>query len=189
MLVSFKFNGKFFNNWNLKDPEQGQYLEDLGVDIISITKEHLKKELDKLSTRYINEQLEKIREDLSDIATEETNIRGRIIRILRKNGIDSTTDEIIYKITQYLEGEITDEQVQKELEKYKQLKPEDKIKILNLLKRAVEIAKIIEWKEKIWEIEEQLESQIDQIDNIDELLKLDLKKLIKEKYPSIETIF
>jgi len=85
-------------------------------------------------------------------------------------------------------GEITDEQVQKELDSYKQLTPEDKVKILNLLKRAVEIAKIIEWKEKIWDIEEQLESQIDQIDSIEKLLELDLKKLIRENYPTIEQI-
>jgi len=168
--------------------EQGNKIWNIPQDINKL-KNAFKDTLDWLTTRYIVEELEKIQEELSDIATEETNIRGRIIRILRKNGINLTTDEIIYKITQYLEGKITDEQVQKELEKYKQLKPEDKIKILNLLKRAVEIAKIIEWKEKIWEIEEQLESQIDQIDNIDELLKLDLRKLVKEKYPSIETIF
>jgi len=144
--------------------------------------------LDIETSRYIDLQLNRIQEDLSDIATEEPDIKSRIIRILKSKKINLSTDDIIYKITQYILGEIADEQVQKELDSYKQLTPEDKVKILNLLKRAVEIAKIIEWKEKIWDIEEQLESQIDQIDSIEKLLKLDLKKLIEENYPAIDQI-
>ena len=166
---------------------QGNKVWTIPQDINKL-KDAFKDTLDWLTTRYINEQLEKIQEDLSDIATEESSIKLQIIDILYERGIDITTDKVLYKISLYLKGKLTEEDAKKELDSYEQLTPEDKVRILNLLRRAVEIAKIIKWKEKIWNIEEQLESQIDQIDSIEKLLELDLKKLIKENYPPIDEI-
>jgi hypothetical protein len=51
-------------------------------------------------------------------------------------------------------------------------------------KRAVEIARIIAWKEAVWKAEAKLEEQVDSM-TLEELLQLDVKRLCEDTYSKI----
>ena len=94
-------------------------------------------------------------------------------------------DEIEKKVVLFLAGQYTQEQAIKEL-KQKGFKEQSIQEIMNLLSRAVEIAKIIKWKEDIWQKEEELEKQIDNIQKIEDLLNIDVKQLCEKAYKDIK---
>jgi hypothetical protein len=50
--------------------------------------------------------------------------------------------------------------------------------------RAVEIARIIAWKEAIWKAEAKLEEKVDSM-TLEELLQLDVKRLCEDAYSGI----
>ncbi|SMO76188.1 hypothetical protein SAMN06269117_12719, partial [Balnearium lithotrophicum] len=87
------------------------------------------------------------------------------------------------KITLFIAGQYTEDDAIKEL-KDRGLSDETVQRILPLLQRGVEIAKILNWKEEIWAKEGELEKQIDSM-TLEELLQLDVKKLCESAYSQI----
>ncbi len=100
-----------------------------------------------------------------------------------KEGISITADEVKQKIALFIAGSYTEQDAVNEL-KEKGLSDETIQKILPLLARGVEIAKILNWKEEIWTKEGELESQIDSM-TLEELLQLNIKKLCQDTYSQI----
>ena len=139
-------------------------------DIDSL-KSCFKDTLDWLTTRHINQKLQEIQEDLSDISTEQSWLEG----VFYSQGLDP--NQIKAEITKVVLGQedvntaITNLAIPDEL--------------VDNFNRAVEIAKIIAWKEQVWKTETQLEAQIDAVTDIDELLLFDVNKLCEEAYNQI----
>ena len=144
---------------------------------------HKKRLISRETDFYINQKLSSIDEDLADITSEAQVIEGRILYIAAQEGIAITTDEVKQKIALFVAGAYTQEKAIEDL-KAKGLSDESVQKILPLLARAVEIARIFNWKEEIWDKEGELESQIDSM-TLEELLQLDVKKLCEDTYSGI----
>jgi hypothetical protein len=156
-------------------------------DYVRLKKEKLKterkQEISKFTEDYIANTLSKLDEDLADITSEAQVIEGRILYIAAKEGITVTTDEVKQKVALFVAGAYTQEQAISDLQK-KGLSEKAIQSILPLLARAVEIAKILNWKEEIWNKETELETQIDSM-TLEELEKLDAKKLCDDAYSGI----
>ncbi|GAB6075798.1 hypothetical protein [Desulfurobacterium crinifex] len=146
-------------------------------------KEVVKQGISSRTDSYIHQKLSELDEDLADITSEAQVIEGRILYIAAQEGIAITTDEVKQKIALFVAGAYTQEQAIEDL-KAKGLSDESVQKILPLLARAVEIARIFNWKEEIWDKEGELESQIDSM-TLEELLQLDVKKLCEDAYSEI----
>jgi len=149
----------------------------------TIAKNVLIGEVSKQTDFYIQQQLQKIDEDLADLTSEAQVIEGRILYLTAKEGISITTDEVKQKIALFIAGSYTEQDAVNEL-KEKGLSDETIQKILPLLARGVEIAKILNWKEEIWAKEAELESQIDGM-TLEQLLQLDVKALCETAYAEI----
>lgn len=134
--------------------------------------------------RYIQSQLNSIDEDLADITSEAQVIEGRILYLAAKENVSITTDEVKQKIALFIAGSYTEQDAVNDL-KEKGLSDETIQKILLLLQRGVEIARILNWKEEIWAKEAELESQIDNM-ALEQLLQLDVRKLCEDAYSEIK---
>jgi len=143
----------------------------------------LKDTISELTDRYINQKLSSMDEDLADLTSEAQVIEGRILYLAAKEGISITTDEVKQKIALFITGSYTEQDAVNDL-KEKGLSDETIQKILPLLQRGVEIAKILNWKEEIWAKESELEAQIDSM-TLEQLLKLNVKALCEEAYKQI----
>ena len=143
----------------------------------------LKDTISELTDRYINQKLSSMDEDLADLTSEAQVIEGRILYLAAKENVSITTDEVKQKIALFIAGSYTEQDAVNDL-KEKGLSDETIQKILPLLQRGVEIAKILNWKEEIWQKEADLESQIDGM-TLEELLQLDVRKLCQEAYSQI----
>jgi len=150
---------------------------------ISKLKKNLKCFISTETDRYINQKLSSIDEDLADLTSEAQVIEGRILYLAAKEGISITTDEVKQKIALFIAGSYTEQDAVNEL-KGKGLSDEAVQKILPLLARGVEIAKILNWKEEIWAKEAELEKQIEDM-TLEQLLQLDVKKLCEDAYSQI----
>jgi hypothetical protein len=151
------------------------YLKEKKIGILR----RMKRQVSKATERYISTRLEEIDEDLSDLATEIANIEARLLLAIP----DISSDEVKKKTALFMLGEYTEEQAIKELQD-KGLNEEQIKGVLDLLARAVEIAKIIAWKEKIWEMEEHLEEKLEKR-TLDELENLKVEEFIEEAYKEI----
>ncbi|GAB6075692.1 hypothetical protein [Desulfurobacterium crinifex] len=195
MIRVLKVGKTIYRNFNPKVvkpvafDEQGnpvQFEESYALQELSnenIAKGYFKDTLSWFTDFYIQQKLSEIDEDLADITSEAQVIEGRILYIAAQEGIAITTDEVKQKIALFVAGAYTQEQAIEDL-KAKGLSDESVQKILPLLARAVEIARIFNWKEEIWDKEGELESQIDSM-NLEELLQLDVKKLCEDTYSEI----
>jgi len=183
MKVSFEHSGKKYVGIDLSDELVRQELTQQGIDIETIAKKEQKKSLSQNTDFYIQQKLREIDEDLADLTSEAQVIEGRILYLAAKEGISITTDEVKQKIALFIAGSYTQQDAINDL-KGKGLSDETIQKILPLLARGVEIAKILNWKEEIWAKEAELESQIDGM-TLEQLLQLDVKKLCKDAYSQI----
>ena len=143
----------------------------------------LRETLSKQTDSYIQGKLQEIDEDLADLTSEAQVIEGRILYLAAKENVSITTDEVKQKIALFIAGSYTEQDAVNEL-KEKGLSDETIQKILPLLTRGVEIAKILNWKEEIWSKEADLESQIDGM-TLEQLLQLDVRKLCEDAYREI----
>ena len=171
MIVSFTFNGKKYTNFDFSNQNVVEKFKNLGVDVESVVKSQQKKNISEYTDNYVKQKLRKIDEDLQDIATEQSYLEG----VFYSQGIDPSA--IKAEVTKVVLGQedintaITNLSI-----------PKDFVEDFN---RAVEIAKIINWKEQVWKKEADLESQIDSM-TFDDLLNLDVKKLCEDAYAQIE---
>ncbi len=130
----------------------------------------LKETISEYTDSYIQQKLREIDEDLADLISEKSYLEG----VFASQGIppEQVRNETVLVVL----GKKTADQVISELSI-----PND---LVSDFKRAVEIAKIITWKEAIWKAEEKLENQIDSM-TLEQLLSLDVKKLCQEAYSQI----
>jgi len=142
-----------------------------------------KRDISKSTDSYIQQKLAELDEDLADITSEAQVIEGRILYIAAKEGISITTDEVKQKIALFIAGSYTQDDAVDDL-KEKGLSDEAVQSILPLLARAVEIAKMLNWKEEIWQKEEELESQVDSM-TLEELESLNVKEFCETAYTEI----
>ncbi len=156
---------------NLSNKEIRQQLEDEGIDLLPIVKQETKKNIDKYTESYINQMFEQQQENLADIVSEQGVIEGRFY--IAGFSPEQVRNEIFLIIT----GQKTRDEVITELSIPAELEPQ--------LDRAIEIAKLIYWKEQIWEEEANLEAQIDTM-TLEELLSLDVKTMCENAYEVIQ---
>jgi len=169
----FEFVGERGNPADMGLPENTVFVElpdfpeKLGEKGI---RKHYKFEVSKATDSYIQQKLREIDEDLADLISEKSYLEG----VFASQGIppEQVRNETVLVVL----GKKTADQVISELSI-----PND---LVSDFKRAVEIAKIITWKEAIWKAEEKLESQIDSM-SLEQLLSLDVKKLCEDAYKEI----
>lgn len=146
-------------------------------------KEVVKQGISSRTDSYIHQKLSELDEDLADITSEAQVIEGRILYIAAQENVVINLDEVKQKVALFVAGAYTQEQAISDLQA-KKLPDKAIQKILSLLARGVEIAKILNWKEEIWDKEGDLESQIDSM-TLEELLQLDVRKMCEEAYAGI----
>jgi hypothetical protein len=145
--------------------------------------DYRKLEFSKATDSYIQQKLSEIDEDLADITSEAQVIEGRILYIAAQENVVINLDEVKQKVALFVAGAYTQEQAISDLQA-KKLPDKAIQKILSLLARGAEIAKILNWKEEIWDKEGELEAQIDSM-TLEELLQLDVRKMCEEAYAGI----
>jgi hypothetical protein len=157
--------------------EQGNEVFLVPTDINAL-KELIKATIDWFTEhKYINRKLAEIKESLDDLSTEKAYLEG----IFDANGIDPNA---VRKATvQIILGLKTRDEAVKELSI-----PDE---LLAYFDRSIEIAKIFDWKERVWRKEAELEAQVDvnetQVETAEELLELykDIPALCERAYSEI----
>ncbi len=150
--------------------ENGNEIWNVPNDELAL-KTAFKDTIDWYTDRYIKEKFEQQQENLADIVSEQGVIEGRFY--LAGFSPEQVRNEIFLIIT----GQKTRDEVITGLSIPAELEPQ--------LDRAIEIAKLIYWKEKIWEAEANLEAQVDTM-TFDELLSLDVKAMCENAYEVIQ---
>jgi glutamyl/glutaminyl-tRNA synthetase len=170
MKVSFEHNGKRYVNFDLSDEKVVEQLKSLGVDVETLAKKEQKKNLSQATDSYIQQKLSSIDEDLADLVSEKSWLEG----VFAAHSI--SPEEVRNATVAVILGQKTVDEAVSDLSIPSDLVPD--------FQRAVEIAKIIAWKESIWKKEAELEAQIDSM-TLEELLQLDVKKLCEDAYSGI----
>ena len=133
-------------------------------------KQAFKDTISWFTDRYIQSQLNSIDEDLPDLISEKSWLEG----VFASQGI--SPEQVRNETVLVILGKKTIDQAITDLSIPENLKSD--------FERAVEIARIIAWKERIWRVEEKLEEQIDSM-TLEQLLQLDVKKLCEDTYKEI----
>ncbi len=133
-------------------------------------KDLAKQEVSSFTDSYIKRKLREIDEDLADLISEKSWLEG----VFAARGI--SPEDVRNATVAVIVGQKTIEQAISDLSIPEDLIPD--------FERAVEIARIIAWKEAIWKAEAKLEEQVDSM-LLEELLKLDVKKLCEDTYSKI----
>jgi hypothetical protein len=141
----------------------------------------LKQDISKFTDSYIKEKLNELDEDLEDIVSEIQYIEGKLLYLFSKEGVSVTIDEIKQKVSLFLAGEYSKEDALKELQDKGISNTEE---ILKLLERAVEIAKILKWKEDIWAKEEEIEQRVDSL-TYEEFINFNIQTECEKEYNKI----
>lgn len=137
---------------------------------VSPIRERRKQELSQATDSYIQRKLSEIDEDLADLVSEKSWLEG----VFAARGI--SPEKVRNATVAVVVGQKTIDEALSELSI-----PDD---LVSDFKRAVEIAKIIAWKEAIWKAEAKLEEQVDSM-TLEELLHLDVKNLCEDTYSKI----
>jgi len=157
--------------------------KELGINTDNYEVEGIKsvaiQDISNFTEGYVNTKLKELDEDLADLATEIADIETRLLILIP----NSSSDEIKKKVGLFILGQYNQEQAIQELQQ-KGLNEEQINGVLQLLARAVEIAKIVNWKETIWKREGELEKEIEN-KSLDELLELDIEQMCREAYKDI----
>ena len=178
LLKEIKLNSETLYNVDIEVA-----LNELKIDtdkVLISLKRTLKDMISNFTDRYINTKLKELDEDLADLATEIADIETRLLILIP----NSSSDEIKKKVGLFILGQYNQEQAIQELQQ-KGLNEEQINGVLQLLARAVEIAKIVNWKETIWKKEEELEKEIEN-KTLEELLELDIEEFCRNEYGKIE---
>ena len=170
MIITFEHNRKKYVNFDLSDEKVVEQLKSLGVDVETLAKKEQKKNLSQATDSYIQQKLSSIDEDLADLVSEKSWLEG----VFAAHSI--SPEEVRNATVAVILGQKTVDEAVSDLSIPSDLVPD--------FQRAVEIAKIIAWKESIWKKEAELEAQIDSM-TLEELLQLDVKRLCEDAYSGI----
>ena len=134
-------------------------------------------ELNRRTKDYIAKTLKSLdwgdtyEEALSELQNSALDTETRILYFLKPKIADITLTQIREKVTFYLAGQYTTEDLQKELEE-KDFTQKEIEKFLPLFAEAAEVASLIFWTEEVWKKEEELEEAIQKTGSIDEINQL-----------------
>jgi len=171
MIKIIKLGDMIYKNIELQEvDENGNKIWNVPNDESEL-KTAFKDTIDWYTDRYINQMFEQQQENLADIVSEQGVIEGRFYIA----GFSPV--QVKNRIFLIITNQKTRDEVISELSIPAELEPQ--------LDRAIEIAKLIYWKEKIWEAEAQLEAQIDTM-TLEELLSLDVKSMCESAYEVIK---
>jgi hypothetical protein len=170
MEVTFRYNGIIYENFDISNEETRQQLAKQGIDIRWVAKEGRRKELSKTTNSYIQRKLQEIDEDLADLVSEKSWLEG----VFAARGI--SPEEVRNATVAVVVGQKTIDEAISDLSIPEDLIPD--------FQRAVEIARIIAWKEAVWKAEAKLEEKVDSM-TLEELLQLDVKRLCEDTYSKI----
>ena len=170
MIITFEHNGKKYVNFDLSDEKVVEQLKSLGVDVETLAKKEQKKNLSEATDSYIQQKLQEIDEDLADLISEKSWLEG----VFDAHGI--SPEQVRKETVLVILGKKTIDEAISELSI-----PDD---LVSDFQRAVEIARIIAWKEAVWKAEAKLEEQVDSM-TLEELLQLDVKRLCEDTYSKI----
>jgi ribosomal protein L12E/L44/L45/RPP1/RPP2 len=170
MIISFEHNGKKYVNFDISNEETRQQLTEQGINIRQVAKEERKQELSQATDSYIQRKLSEIDEDLTDLVSEKSWLEG----VFDAHGI--SPEQVRKETVLVILGKKPIDEAISELSIPDDLIPD--------FKRAVEIARIIAWKEAVWKAEAKLEEKVDSM-TLEELLQLDVKRLCEDTYSKI----
>ncbi len=170
MFITFEKDGKLYKNFDISNERTRQQLIEQGINVEDIAKNALKRDISQATDSFIQQKLQEIDEDLPDLISEKSYLEG----VFASQGI--SPEQVRNETVLVILGKKTVEQAITALSIPDDLKKD--------FERAVEIARIIAWKESIWRAEEKLESQIDNM-TLEQLLQLDVKALCEEAYKQI----
>lgn len=165
-------------SWETITDDKGNivdYTYNLPTDLEKAKKVY-KETADFVTNQYIKEQLAKYQEDLADIASEYHQKLQRLSRYITKSAtIESQWNliKVLATIDKVASGELDAQQAEQSVNEVLQELPEtDRTAVQKLILRLYELAVILNWKEQIWEIEEQYEAEVDACTSFEELFKL-----------------
>jgi len=170
MIITFEHNRKKYVNFDLSDEKVVEQLKSLGVDVETLAKKEQKKNLSEATDSYIQRKLQEVDEDLADLVSEKSWLEG----VFAARGI--SPEEVRNATVAVVVGQKTIDEAISDLSIPEDLIPD--------FQRAVEIARIIAWKEAVWKAEAKLEEKVDSM-TLEELLQLDVKRLCEDTYSKI----
>ena len=157
-------------------------------------KNKLLQELNNITQKYIDDVFKALDEDMSDIATELDRLKSYIKYWLVKGKIDEnaeinfTIDDLYLLAARFIAGEITLDQIYTAIDSL-QLINEAKQNIKSKIPRIAEIVKLIELKEKIWDTESIIESQLQQLADLDSILNYNIQDNCLPQYIQLTKTF
>jgi len=173
------------------DSKQDKIIIDVNCEIEKLKKE-LIAEINRRADNYIFQKLKSLdwgqtySECLSELNNSVTSTETELLVIMKKYKPDFTITELREKVALYLVGKLTNEDVISELNQLK-VSDSDKKTILEVLKEASTVARLLYWKDNIvWKYVEQKEKEIENTNDI-ESLKL-VTRTEKETNPNIKGI-
>ena len=157
-------------------------------------KNKLLQELNIVTQKYIDDIFRALDEDMSDIATELDRLKSYIKYWLVKGKIDEnaeinfTIDDLYLLAARFIAGEITLDQIYSAIDNL-QLTDEAKQNIKSKIPRIAEIVKLIELKEKIWDTESIIESQLQQLADLKSILSYNIQDNCLPQYIQLTKTF
>ena len=156
---------------DLSDEKRVQYLSNkYGDAFLNAIRKAVRAEISRRTDVYIRQKLKEIDEDFSDLISEKSWLEGVFItRGISPEEVRNATVAVVVG-KKAIEQAISDLSI-----------PED---LIPDFQRAVEIARIIAWKEAIWKAEAKLEEQVDSM-TLEELIQLNVEALCEDTYSEI----
>ena len=135
---------------------------------LETAKQIMKDTVDWFTTQYIKRKFDELQEDLADIISEKQVLEGKFYTA----GLDPETvrNEVIAVVS----GAKTKDEVINQLNIPDNLVPS--------FDRAIEIGKLLYWKELVWDEEAKIEAEIDMLQTIEEVYGFDVVSVCEQRY-------
>ena len=165
------------------------FLFENGKVLVDIEKEKREKitNLNTLTKQYVTNFLHMkdwgsaYEECLSELQNTAISTETKILYFLKPKIPNLTLTQIRENIALYIAGQKTQDQIIQELQTAGLTQAEID-QYFELLSSAVEVAKLINWIEQVWDYEEQIEQQINNAKDIEELQQI----MNNIQFPSLE---
>ena len=174
------------------DPQSNEIKVDI-TNAIPKLRERRKKQLSQLTDNYIFSKLKEHDESLDDIATELKRLEAYIVYQLSKvkdpkKPVNFTLVDLDLLAAKYIANEISLQDIEATIDKLN-ITDEAKANIKAKLPRIVELINFTEWKERIWELENQLEDLLEKLDDLDKIRNFLADNQVLSKYDEISKKF
>ena len=168
-------NGELAQSWKVEKLPVEESIQRCTQSLNAQAKQHIQS--------YLQHQDwgETYEECLSELQNTAISTETKILYFLKPKIPNLTLTQIRENIALYIAGQKTAEDITNELTQAG-LTKEEINQYFDLLKSAIEVAKLINWVEEIWDYEEQIEAQIQNTKTIEELEQI----MNNIQFPSIE---